>query len=67
MNDSQLPVATKEANDSNLHDAIEVAKDSQLSVDKCGQPNAKAAIEDDPATLETAEDVAKQGDKSVGL
>ncbi|KAG6748748.1 hypothetical protein POTOM_048681 [Populus tomentosa] len=67
MNDSQLPVATKEANDSNLPDAIEVEKDSQLSVDKCGQPNAKAAIEDVPATLETAEDVAKQGDKSVGL
>ncbi|KAL9384674.1 hypothetical protein Peur_021684 [Populus x canadensis] len=66
MNDSQLPVATKEANDSNLPDAIEEAKDSQLPVDNCDQPNAKAAIEDVPATLETVEDVAKQGDKSVG-
>jgi hypothetical protein len=35
-------------------------------VDKCDQPNAKAAIEDVPATLETVEDVAKQVDKSVG-
>jgi hypothetical protein len=64
MNDSQLPFATKEANDSNLPDAIEEAKDSQLPVNKCDQPNAKAAIEDVPATIETVEDVAKQGDKS---
>jgi hypothetical protein len=33
-------------------------------VNKCDQPNAKAAIEDVPATIETVVDVAKQGDKS---
>ncbi|KAJ6390264.1 hypothetical protein OIU77_024477 [Salix suchowensis] len=78
--DLHLPDATKEANDLQLPDTIEEANDFQLpdtkdevsdstlldAGEKIDQPKAKASIEDVPASLDTVEDVAKQGDTSVG-
>ncbi|KAJ6941125.1 protein MAIN-LIKE 2-like [Populus alba x Populus x berolinensis] len=80
IDDLQLPDAIKEANDLLLPDTIEEAKDLQLpdtkdeaidstlldAADKIDQPKAKATIEDVPTSLDTVEDAAKQGDKSVG-